>query len=174
MSTTEELRAYLGRLLGWSNTGGIDHALRSIEFARERRAQLVDRLRGSDNVQYICLEEDSLRWLVWPGPIEVPDIAARASDLSRIVDEYVFDAIVELAPAPRSLVLTERDRQWLIENAATTSLSEIEKATLRLVALRTSANLSRAAARLGMATVSLSRWVARRKIPTLPSVADAA
>jgi hypothetical protein len=249
MSTTEELRAYLGRLLGWSNTGGIDHALRSIDLAREHRAQLVlcgsgdlvslayglhrrafggdtpfivcdprrgntpasvrspanvvdaaeafnaavggslcirrrrpphgfsslvDRLRGSDNVQYICLEEDSLRWLVRPGPIDVPDIAARASDLPRIVDEYVFDAVVELAPSPGSLVLSEGDRQWLIENAATTSLSEIEKATLRLVALRTSANLSRAAAQLGMATVSLSRWVARRKIPTLQSVVEAA
>jgi hypothetical protein len=125
-------------------------------------------------VQYICLEEDSLRWLVRPGPIEVPDIAARVSDLPRIVDEYVFDAVVELAPSPGSLVLSEGDRQWLIENAATTSLSEIEKATLRLVALRTSANLSRAATRLGMATVSLSRWLARRKIPTLQSAVEAA
>jgi len=41
MSTTDELRAYLGRLLGWSNTGGVAHALRSIELAREHRAQLV-------------------------------------------------------------------------------------------------------------------------------------
>jgi hypothetical protein len=141
MSSTEELRAYLGRLLGWANTGAIDHALRSIALAREHRAQLVlcgqgdlmplahglhrrafggdapfivcdprrgntpasvrspanvvdaaaafnaavggslcirrrrpphgfsslvDQLRGSDDVQYICLEEDSLRWLVRP------------------------------------------------------------------------------------------------------------
>jgi hypothetical protein len=249
MSSTEELRAYLGRLLGWANTGAIDHALRAIELAQEHRAQLVlcgagdlvplahglhrrafgddtpfivcdprrgntpasvrspanvvdaaaafhaavggslcvrrrrpphgfsslvDQLRGSDDVQYICLEEDSLRWLVRPGPIEVPHIAERAEDLARIVDEYIFDAIVALAPPPRSLALTERDRQWLIEDAATTSISEVEKATLRLVAMRSSATLSQAAARLGMATVSLSRWVARRKLPTISSVADAA
>jgi transposase-like protein len=62
----------------------------------------------------------------------------------------------------------------LIEDAATTSLSEIEKATLRLVALRSSATVSQAAARLGMAPVSLSRWVARRKLLTSSSVADAA
>jgi len=41
----------------------------------------------------------------------------------------------------------------------------IEKATLRLVAIRESRNLSSAAAPLGMAPVSLSRWIGRRKLP---------
>jgi hypothetical protein len=41
MSSAEDLRGYLGRLLGWANTSAIDHALRSIELAREHRAQLV-------------------------------------------------------------------------------------------------------------------------------------
>jgi hypothetical protein len=44
----------------------------------------------------------------------------------------------------------------------TSSLSEIEKSTLRLVALRAAPNMSNAAARLGMAPVSLSRWIDRR------------
>jgi len=44
-------------------------------------------------------------------------------------------------------------------------LPDIEKATLRLVAIRESRNLSAAAARLGMAPVSLSRWIGRRKLP---------
>jgi hypothetical protein len=44
-------------------------------------------------------------------------------------------------------------------------LPDIEKATLRLVAIRESRNLSSAAARLGMAPVSLSRWIGRRKLP---------
>jgi hypothetical protein len=34
---TEELRAYLGRLLGWKNISAIDHAPRSIDLAREHR-----------------------------------------------------------------------------------------------------------------------------------------
>lgn len=249
MAATEELRAYLGRLLGWTNTSAIDHAQQSIELAREHRAQLVlcghgdlvplayglhrralgadtpfivcdprrgntpasvrspanyvdalsafdaatggslcirrrrpprdfsslvDRLRGSDNVQYICLDKNSLQWLVRPGPIEVPPLAGRMADLPRIVDEYVLDAIVELAPAPQTLVLTGHDRQWLIEHAATMSLSEIEKTTLRLVALRSSTNLSHAASRLGMAPVSLSRWITRRELATYPEAASAA
>jgi len=41
MSRAEELRGYLGRLLGWTNTDAIDHALRAIDLAREHRAQLV-------------------------------------------------------------------------------------------------------------------------------------
>jgi hypothetical protein len=44
--------------------------------------------------------------------------------------------------------------------------AEIEKATRRVVALRVSRNLSQAAARLGMAPVSLWRWILRRKLPT--------
>jgi hypothetical protein len=249
MSSAEELRGYLGRLLGWTNTDAIDHALRAIDLAREHRAQLVlcghgdlvplayglhrralgaetpfivcdprrgntpasvrspanyvdvaaafeaaaggslcvrrrrpprgfsslvTRLRGCDNVQYICLDEDSIQWLVRPGPIEIPSLAERANELPRVVDEYVFDAVVELAPPRRSLVLGERDRQWLIEHAAGMSLSEIEKAALRLVALRSAPNLSHAATRLGMAAVSLSRWVGRRKLPTSIDAASAA
>jgi hypothetical protein len=105
-------------------------------------SSLIARLRGSCDVQYICLEEDSLQWLVRPGPIEIPALAERTSELPRIVDEYVFDAIIELAPAPHSLVLPERDRRWLIERAATMSVSNVEKAALRLVALRSSPTLS--------------------------------
>jgi hypothetical protein len=134
----------------------------------------VARLRGSDIVQYICLDEDSLQWLVSaPGPSVVRSIAERVSELPRVVDEYVSDAIVELEPS-RSLALTEGDRAWLIAHAAAMSLSEIEKASLRLVALRSSENLSQAAERLGMAAVSLARWAGRRKLPTHSSTATAA
>ena len=71
-------------------------------------------------------------------------------------------------------MLAERDRQWLIEHAAGMSLSEVEKAALRLVALRSSPNLSHAATRLGRAAVSLSRWPFRRKLPTYGDAASAA
>jgi hypothetical protein len=129
---------------------------------------LVAWSRDNDTVQYVCLDEDSLAWLVRPGPIEVPALTERASEVPRIVDEYVFEAIVELAPTSRGLVLTERDRQWLLGEAFRISLAELEKATLCLVALRSTASLSQAAARLGIAAVSLHRWMARRQLP-MPS-----
>jgi ActR/RegA family two-component response regulator len=85
----------------------------------------------------------------------------RADEVPRISDEYARDAFAEFAP--RETSFRDRDPAWILAHAAT-SLSEIEKATLRLVALRASANMSNAAARLGMAPVSLSRWISRRSL----------
>jgi pSer/pThr/pTyr-binding forkhead associated (FHA) protein len=105
-------------------------------------------------------EEDCARHAVTP--IVIPPLAGRASELGRIIDEYARDAIAELAsPEPG---FPQADRDWVREHAST-SLPEIEKATLRLVALRSSRSLSNAASRLGMAPVSLSRWIGRRQLP---------
>jgi pSer/pThr/pTyr-binding forkhead associated (FHA) protein len=95
-------------------------------------------------------------------PIVIPPLSDRRSEIDRIIHEYAEDAITELA-APRSSV-SPVDHAWVREHASS-SLAEIEKATLRLVALRASRNLSHAAARLGMAAVSLSRWIGRRAPP---------
>jgi ActR/RegA family two-component response regulator len=86
----------------------------------------------------------------------------RAHELDRIIVEYASDAIAELG-APHE-AFTAGDRVWVQDHAAG-SLAEIEKATLRLVTLYTSRNLSHAAARLGMRPVSLSRWLGRRELP---------
>lgn len=111
----------------------------------------------------ICADArfDAHPFFTLPVPIRVPSLTTRTNDLPRIVDEYAADAIAELS-AP-SACFTEADRQWVIEHTPWT-LPEIEKATLRLVALRISKNLSRAAERLGMASVSLSRWLDRQRL----------
>lgn len=95
-------------------------------------------------------------------PIRVPSLAERARELPRIVEEYMHDAVRALhAPAT---TLGSADRAWIVAHAATT-LPEIEKTALRLVALRTSDSVSAAANVLGMAAVSLSRWIERRRPP---------
>ena len=95
-------------------------------------------------------------------PIEVPPLERRARELRRIVEEYALDALAELGEPRASF--TAADRDWILEHEAS-SLADIERATLRLIALRTSGNVNRAAARLGIAHVSLSRWIGRRKLP---------
>jgi hypothetical protein len=100
--------------------------------------------------------------LTRPAPIIVPPLAQRSAELNRIIAEFAGDALFELG-APTSS-FTAADHAWVREHAAA-SLTEIEAATLRLIALRTSRNLSDAAARLGMSPVSLSRWIGRRKLP---------
>jgi len=96
-------------------------------------------------------------------PITVPPLASRLDELDQIITEYADDAIAELSAPPTTSFLPA-DRDWVRVHSAS-SLPDIEKATLRLVAIRESRNLSAAAARLGMAPVSLSRWIGRRQLP---------
>ena len=95
-------------------------------------------------------------------PISIPPLSTRPDELDQIISEYADDAIAKLG-TPRTGFLPA-DRDWVRMHSAS-SLPDIEKATLRLVAIRESRNLSTAAARLGMAPVSLSRWIGRRKLP---------
>jgi hypothetical protein len=124
---------------------------------------LAAQLRETHNVvPVICVAKanEASPFLIRPEPIWLPPLAARMGEVPRVVDEYARDAIVELRAPNASF--TDDDRDWVLQCAAA-SLAEIEKATLRLVALKISGNVRQAAARLGMAPVSLSRWVGRRK-----------
>ncbi|HEY0254159.1 MAG TPA: FHA domain-containing protein [Kofleriaceae bacterium] len=95
-------------------------------------------------------------------PITVPPLASRLDEIDRIVDEYAGDALRDL-DAPREL-FTAADRTW-VRTYSAKSLPDIEKGAIRLVSLHLSRNLSEAAERLGMAPVSLSRWIGRRTLP---------
>jgi len=128
-------------------------------------SSMVAQLRSTDDVQLIVCADarfDAHPFLALPAPIRVPSLTVRTDELPRIVDEYAVDAVAELRALGEGF--TAADRQSVLENAPLT-LAEIEKATLRLVAIRASRNMSNTAARLGMAPVSLSRWVGRRKLP---------
>ena len=127
---------------------------------------LAAQLRATDDVLLIVCTEphDTIPLLVRPAPINVPPLAGRTAELDRVIAEYAADAIAELGAPVGSF--TERAHAWVRQHAVT-SLAEVEKATLRLVALRRSRNLRTAATRLGMAPVSLSRWVDRRGLRRL-------
>jgi hypothetical protein len=128
---------------------------------------VVARLRSTDDVQLIVCADarfDVHPFLALPVPIRVPSLTVRTDELPRIIDEYAVDAIAELRALRPGF--TAADRQWVLANAPLT-LAAIEKATLRLVAIRASRNMSDAAERLGMAPVSLSRWIERRKLPPM-------
>ena len=118
----------------------------------------------------VCSSGDNRRILLaGPVPIRVSPLRERAEELPRIVEEYAGEAIAALnAPADS---FTNADLWWVIERAAT-SLSEIEKATLRVVARKVAANnVSQAAGLLGMAPISLDRWFKRRSQPPPPPTA---
>jgi hypothetical protein len=127
-------------------------------------ASLAAYLRGSDSVVFIvCTEHEITSPIpVRPASIHVPPMSWRAMDLHRVVAEYAADAIAALGATASSF--TDADRRWVCRHAAT-SYDEIEQVTLRMVALRTFANVSLAAARLEMKPSSLMRWIGRRKLP---------
>jgi hypothetical protein len=94
-------------------------------------------------------------------------LGQRTDEIPAIIDGYTRDAAAELC-LPLDLFSSE-DRTWVLEHEAST-LSEIEKATRRLVALRASPNLNVAAERLEMASTSLRAWLERRALP--PSLVE--
>jgi hypothetical protein len=104
--------------------------------------------------------------LARPAPVIVPPLFRRGEEIRRIISEYAQDAIAELDAPPGSF--TAQDMVWVLEHSSS-SFADIENGTMRLVALRTSRNLAHAAARLGLAPVSLTRWIGRRKLTLAPA-----
>lgn len=94
-------------------------------------------------------------------PIEIPPLSSRPDEIERVIDEYAADAMTALG-APDGF--TRVDREWVRLHSAIT-LPEVEKGTLRIVALRSAGNIARAAAMIGMAHASLGEWIGRRRLP---------
>jgi hypothetical protein len=107
----------------------------------------------------VCARRPVSSDLYTSAAISVPPLSRRANELGRIIAEYAEDAIAELG-APRGC-FTARDRDWARRHAA--SLAEIEKTTLRIVAVRTSSSINQAAERLGMSHAALSSWLDRKR-----------
>lgn len=108
---------------------------------------------------FVCLHgNDPIRDLLC-SPIEIPSLAERAADLQRILDDCLQEAADTLGVAP--VRLPEHLRDAVLRHAE--SLADLEKTALRVVAIASSRNVNQAAARLRIATVSLSRWLGRRR-----------
>jgi len=104
-------------------------------------------------------EQDEVEAFLSAAPITIPPLSERADEIDRIISEYAAEAAADLGVVRDSF--TDEDREWVRRHSAA-SLPDIEKGTRRLVAVRASQNISIAAQRLGMAPVSLARWIARR------------
>ena len=102
-------------------------------------------------------------------PIVVPPLSSRPQDITRIIDEYADEAAAAMSAA---IHLTAADRDWILRSSAS-SISEVEKGTRRLLAIRQhDDNIAAAARALGMAPISLARWVGRRALPERRSAGE--
>ena len=106
--------------------------------------------------------------------IFIPPLRTRSpAQIANVVREYFLEATASLGVDAPTL---PEDREWVLEHAAS-SFAEVAKAARRITALRLSGSLPGAAEMLGLATVSLRRWLMRRAMPawlTDPDVANAA
>jgi hypothetical protein len=98
-------------------------------------------------------------------PIRVPPLRARQHELRAIISEYIQDAATDFSAPPN---VDADDLRWVVENSSS-SLHEIQKGARRMVAMRLAGSLLGAAELLGMAAVSLRRWLGRRAPPPLGS-----
>lgn len=126
-------------------------------------AEVTDALRDpTTRVQLIlCGQRPPDRKELVSAPIEIPPLSSRPDEIERVIDEYAADAAAMLRV---SASFNEVDRDWVAMHSAT-SLPEIEKGTLRIVALREAGNIARAAQLIGMAHASLGEWIGRRRLP---------
>lgn len=95
--------------------------------------------------------------LRFAGPIYLPALEDRAKEVDHIIAEYWQDTQQEFRV---DMELASEDRTWIRVNSE--SVADIAKATRRLLALRVDGTVSGAARRLGMASVSLRRWMNKR------------
>jgi hypothetical protein len=93
-------------------------------------------------------------------PLTLTPLSQRADELDRVIDEYAFDAIVALSAKMTSFSVD--DRQWTRRQRPQT-LDDIETAVTRIVAIREFSTLEKAASKLGITHVALSRWFDRRR-----------
>jgi hypothetical protein len=115
---------------------------------------------------FFCLHgDDRVRDLLCR-PLEIPPLAARTSESHRLFQESLDEAAAALGTA--RLRIPRQARQGVLERVA--SFADLEKTALRIVALASARNPSQAAVRLGIAPVSLTRWLHRR--PWLMAVLD--
>ncbi len=92
--------------------------------------------------------------------ISIPPLSERKRELPEIIHQYFLEA--QRAFQGHEVPVSDQDIDWVSETSAG-SFHEIEKAAYRLTAVRVAqGNMIDAAQLLGMAPVSLRRWLARR------------
>lgn len=135
------------------------------DLARAAELIAAGRRRSTARIQLIVLIT-SVRPLrpilaVVAEPLVVTPLARRKQERLRIIDELAAEAAATLGIPP--LPLTEADRRIILRFDAAT-LPAIERATLRIVALRHWGYFARAARHLGMSHASLIEWAETRKL----------
>jgi hypothetical protein len=97
-------------------------------------------------------------------PIVIPSLASRRAELDRIVIEYAIEAAGLMGIDERWL--SPAERAWIRDHSGD-SLPEIQKATLRLAAIRQAGSSSAGALKLGISHTAMLKWLRNHKYPDI-------
>jgi hypothetical protein len=97
-------------------------------------------------------------------PIVVPPLASRKAEIDRVIMEYATEAAGVMGISERWLSPSER--VWIRDHAGD-SLPEIQKATLRLAAIRQAGSSSAGAIKVGISHTAMLKWLRNHKYPDL-------
>jgi hypothetical protein len=109
----------------------------------------------------VCTERVEEAELFNAAPIVVPPLTARKDEIERIIEGYAVDAAGPLDLGEHWLNAAER--AWMRDNLHT--LAEIQKATIRLAAIRQAGSMTAGAARLGISHVAMLKWLRTHNFP---------
>jgi hypothetical protein len=96
------------------------------------------------------------------GSFEIPRLSTREDEIDRVLLEYADDAVAALSAPGQGL--RPHDLQW-IRKSDIKNHDEADEVMTRVVAVR-NWGVSGGATRLGLTHGALSKYLARRKIPT--------
>ena len=140
---------------------------------RKRPADLAEMLhelhRPGCTAQLIVLARNARKAEMYSvAPVMIPPLRSRRDELERLIREYEAEAVQRLGLSP--LELTPVQRAWIREWSSE-SLPDIQKATLRLIAIRCAGSVAGAAALLRISHVGLGQWLARRRFRSISAPA---
>jgi hypothetical protein len=114
----------------------------------------------------VCKEHAGEAEVCNVAPIVVPPLTSRQDEIDRIIEEYARDAAGPLELGQHWL--SPPERTWIKANMHTLPL--IQKATIRLAAIRQAGSMTRGATRLGISHVALLKWLRTHHFP--PELAE--
>jgi len=125
-------------------------------------ARMLEALhRPGRTAQLVVLARNARRADVYtPAPVVIPPLRSRRDELERLILEYEAEAARRLGIS--TVELTPAQRSWIRERSGET-LPDLQKATLRLIAIRHAGSILGAASLLKMSHVGLGKWFERRR-----------
>ncbi len=128
---------------------------------RDLAAMLDELHRPGHTAQLMVLARDARKAEVYtPAPVVIPPLRSRRDELERLIREYEAEASQRLGLG--ALELTATQRSWIRERSSET-LPDLQRGTLRLIAIRHAGSIAGGAALLRMSSQALGKWLERRR-----------